>query len=304
MHSHQLNVICFISCLLVSGCVTHRDRNPHNDVLIFGTSTKLALDVSAPIQNASIPEFTLGYKRLEAVWMPLKPQIPQSAGPPANYYAQRMSTLISGLNSCTASLAIAIPDSQERAKFCLAALLPADKYVSFSSGVSSDKGGGDFEIDTYSVFASLGAKGGLSFNSASGNLAQFFATGIAAQRLGANPDVGLALNAKAPEQNKKEADAEIEKSKEVQALIEGGASPEEAVRLANGTQAAVEKLQNEITATKTCVVAWNGSPPPELKGASSIYIAQTFYTDEPRLVAELEANDVARKEILKICNDM
>lgn len=44
---------------------------PHNDVMIFGTETKFAFDVSTQPQNASVPEFTLGYKRKEFVWMPL-----------------------------------------------------------------------------------------------------------------------------------------------------------------------------------------------------------------------------------------
>src|SRR5437899_4879752 len=50
-----------------AGCTTLR----HNDVLIFGTDTKLAVDVSAAPTSGGAPEITIGYKRQEAVWMPL-----------------------------------------------------------------------------------------------------------------------------------------------------------------------------------------------------------------------------------------
>ena len=280
----------------LSACITHRDRNPHNDVLIFGTTTKVALDVSAPVQNAAIPEFTLGYKRLEAVWMPLKPEGGIDADP--SFITQ---TLLSDLNDCSLQLQSSIPDDTERAKFCLTALLPADKYVSLASGVSDDKGGTELEIDTYSVFASLGARGGLSVNSASGNLAQFFATGIAAQRLGANPTIGQALNAQAPEAAAKQAEAQIAQSAEVQALLDGGATPEQAAALASGTEASIASLDKELTESKACAQAWDGSPPAALTDANAINIASNFHADEATLISLLRQDDVARKAIITAC---
>lgn len=83
----------------LAACVTHRDKNPHNDVLIFGATTKVAIDVSAPIQNAAIPEFTLGYKRLEAVWTPLKSEGSFDQDP-----SKTTAALLSNLNSCTSQL--------------------------------------------------------------------------------------------------------------------------------------------------------------------------------------------------------
>jgi hypothetical protein len=60
------SILFFGIIFLLGACAV-----PHNDVMVFGTETKFALDVSAQPQNASIPEFTLGYKRKEFVWMPL-----------------------------------------------------------------------------------------------------------------------------------------------------------------------------------------------------------------------------------------
>lgn len=198
--------IITVCVLSIQGCILNRDKNPHNDVLVFGTTTKFALDVSAPIQNGGVPEFTLGYKRLEAVWMPLKPNGEEDKKP-----NDETLDLIKKIKKCDSELKATITDQDKRNTFCLTAVLPSGKYVSVSSGIDQAKGGNNLEIDTYSVFASLGAKGTLGFNSASGNLAQFFATGVAAQRLGANQAVGMALNAKAPEAEVETA--KVEKSK-------------------------------------------------------------------------------------------
>lgn len=268
MHRRILTAGALGGLAILSACITHKDRNPHNDVLIFGTTTKLGVDVSAPVQNGAVPELTLGYKRLEAVWMPLRPQG-------------------------------AAPDSDD-------SNLIDNKYASLSSGVDPSKGGHLFELDTYSVFASLGAKGGVSFNSASGNLAQFFATGIAAQRLGTNPSVSEALNATAPEAAAEKATAQAKQAeaekfpKTVQVLIDAGASPEEAATLASETD--VEKTQADIETLKAtgCVQAWNKTPPASLTHDQGKSIAISG-GEETEISEELLANEAARKAILSAC---
>ena len=202
--------------LLISCQPLNRNKHPHNDVLVFGTSTKFAADFSAPIQAAGMYELTLGYKRLEAVWMPLKPNGNANHNP-----VDDVQTLINNLGKCTndSNLKKIFSDGPTiLAKFCLTMLLPKGKYVSVSSGLSQDKGGETIEIDTYSVFASLGGKTNFGLNSASGSIAQFFATGVAAQRLGANSAIGLALNANSAkaEEEKAKSEAEIQKTKQAE----------------------------------------------------------------------------------------
>lgn len=70
MYYSRLTTIALIAAftMLASGCV----NTPHNDVLIFGTNTKLAFDVSSDPANAGTPSFTLGYKRQEVAWVPLR----------------------------------------------------------------------------------------------------------------------------------------------------------------------------------------------------------------------------------------
>ncbi len=58
--------------MLVAACETVK----HNDVLIFGTNTKVAFDVSSDPTNAGIPSLTLGYKRQEVALVPLMANCP------------------------------------------------------------------------------------------------------------------------------------------------------------------------------------------------------------------------------------
>lgn len=282
-----------ISGILVS-CATDR---PHNDVLIFGTSTKLALDVSAPVQNAGIPEFTLGYKRQEAVWMPLKPSDAETN----RDKSARAREAANALTSCYQTLALTVPDLKQRRTICMGVVLPSDKYVSYASGLNADKGGNGGEIDTYSVFASFGASGNLSSSGASGNLAQFFATGIAAQRLGANPGVGVALNSIAPKAIEETKKAEAEKSKEFQALIAGGASPEDAEKLAKGVPAALIQFQKDIEKALTCSTAWKAAGKvPAALSANAQRIVMTSANDDV-FKADIKFDGIARQSILTNC---
>lgn len=137
MHYSRLRKIILVvtMSIIASGCANKQ----HNDVLIFGTNTKVAFDVSTDPANAGTPSFTLGYKRQEVAWVPLN----------AN------GTLVK------------------------------------SGGTTDDTSGSKYigknkeQVDTYSVFASFGGKFGAGTQNEAA-LSQFFATGIAAQHLGAS----------------------------------------------------------------------------------------------------------------------
>lgn len=130
----------------------------HRDNIIFGTDTKFGIDIAPATTNGSAAQFTLGYKRVEFVNMPL---------------------LVNGGDSKACSSASGSP--------CAAENLEAAKYLS--------RGGeAGLQADAYSVFASFGAEFGGGPNSTGGGLAQFFATGNAAQSLGSNTSIGRALS--------------------------------------------------------------------------------------------------------------
>lgn len=151
--------------LTLWGCATPK----HTNTLIFGTSTRVAFDVSQDPTGAL--GVTLGYKRHEAVWMPLQANEKQGKGtetlPPAD-----------------------CEKSGNPKQSC--------KFVGTGSNNGAAGGGA---VDTYSVLATFGG----SFNGNAGNgaqlgaqagLAQYFATGMAARLLAAVGGAAL-VNTKA-----------------------------------------------------------------------------------------------------------
>jgi len=189
------------AALLLSGCSV-----PHNDVLIFGTNTKFAVDVSASAATGGVPELTVGYKRQEAVWMPLVVNAQDSA-----VVSQLATSLQTSFNQCMAN-AGADASAQEA---CRRGLADGLKYVGTSGGsgaldISTRSGSGTLDDrDAYSVFASFGARfgaeGGANTAEAQGGIAQFFATGVAAQRLGANARIGDALKVESTSEKTEDA---------------------------------------------------------------------------------------------------
>ncbi len=217
----------------------------HNDVLIFGTDTKLALDVSTSAASGGSPEVTIGYKRQEAVWMPLVVNGRGVSGAPlqtlcvkpnaadaskydlatcdANATPADWACLNSTTNGYAPCAGAPLPRQQicgdDKASRTLCSFdVDTRKYVGSAEPRDGKPGG----TDAYSVFASFGAD--ITGNGTGGKvgLAQFFATGIAAQRLAANSQVASALSVQPPETGVAMAAASAAQSPEVLAAIEAG----------------------------------------------------------------------------------
>lgn len=152
--------ILIASSLLASGC-TQTVR--HTNTLLFATNTQIA--ISAGTSATAQPDITIGYKRQEAVVMPLV----------ANY----------------------APDPKEPGK-----LVPCGNATSppADSCLIVGKNGTSGAQDSYSVLASFGAKFGAKGNGpqpeASVGIAQYFATGVAAQLLAATGGASIISTAK------------------------------------------------------------------------------------------------------------
>ena len=157
MKSNQLfypvrdKVLFYLPMLLLIGCSTPQ----HTNVLIFGTNTKFALDLSQdPTGGVGV---TLGFKREEAVWMPLLPNQSKSTN---------NETMVPA--TCTSNTA-------------------CPKYLG-SDGTNTD---------TYSVLASFGSKVGSGLDpqankaEVKAQIAQYFATGLAARELAIRGGAGL-----------------------------------------------------------------------------------------------------------------
>jgi hypothetical protein len=151
-----------IACLTLAACTS---TPQHSNTLIFGTSTRLAIDVSQEPTGAL--GATIGYKRHEAVWMPLLAnETVQSGGTPPT--PARCSTD------------------------------PCRKFV----GEAGSQGGaaGRGARDTYSVLATFTGdmSGSAQGAQAKAGVAQYFATGLAARLLaqyGGAAAVGSAASA-------------------------------------------------------------------------------------------------------------
>jgi hypothetical protein len=152
-HHRQMkkNRLILIAGLLAftSGCNTPK----HSNVLIFATNTKVAFDISydPKIQQ---PNITLGFSRQEGVWMPLL----------ANYG----------------------PDGLEPGPLTITTTPPPAIVSQIAPPLYQGNEGND--RDTYSVIATFKGRGaakgsGTSGTEASGSIAQFFATGLAAREL-------------------------------------------------------------------------------------------------------------------------
>jgi len=159
-----------------SGCATL----PHNNVLLFGTDTKVALDISTSATSGGAPQITLGYRRAEATWMPL--------------VVNKQSCDGSGCSVETLEIESGKADTiKYQGKKTTTIFEDGDRTKPKSEVVVED---------SYSVFASFGAKFSGEGNSTSvqgsGGLAQFFATGIAAQKLAENDGVEDVLKVSTP----------------------------------------------------------------------------------------------------------
>ncbi|TGY90542.1 hypothetical protein E5163_05320 [Marinicauda algicola] len=193
--------------LALAGCNT-----PHNDVLVFGTSTLVGVDIKPEPENGAA-SIALGYRREEAVWMPLLINGEWSRfAPQAVCEGEEAGSCLQSLDDDARWRAV-IDDAcpayrtagTETAADCMARLhrlypnRPFDgdpRYVGRS--VETRTVGGRTEIrttrdDAYSVFASVGADISAGTSNGTVGVAQFFATGLAAQALAQNDSVADAL---------------------------------------------------------------------------------------------------------------
>lgn len=172
MHSRFYKLASGLSiALLAGGCV---QATRHSNTMVFGTNTSIGLKVGA--SAASIPEVQIGYARQEAVIMPLVANTRAAAG---NYGDDL-------LNPCDLSSAV---DVRDVGKF---AVHPCSLVAINGSA-----------LDTYSVLASFGAKikgsGSTGGAEAGIGLAQYFATGMAAQMLALNGGAAVVAVSQAAE---------------------------------------------------------------------------------------------------------
>lgn len=229
-------LVFFGLLVLISGCMPS-----HSDTLVFGTSTKFAVDLSLSSTTNS-PSLTVGYSRQEGVWMPL--------------YVNARDSKFGNFSS-------------------------SKTFKNFSSNSNGLKyvGNQGGDRDTYSVMASFGAdiKAG---SEATVGIAQYFATGLAARHLAKNERVAETLSIQSPDKQtldaQKKATENLEKALTYKELLDAqNVGNEQAIQdnakielivknlapdgqvkglenfLAKKELSSIEKLKKQLLATKT-----------------------------------------------------
>lgn len=144
------NVAALTAMVALSGCV---QATRHSNTMIFGTNTHFG--IRAGTTPTSVPEVNIGYSRQEAVVMPLVANVADDG------HTQKPCDLTTPIE-----------------------VLGGHGFAVHPCALVAIKGEAQ---DSYSVLASFGAKfaGGAKADgsTASGGLAQYFATGMAAQML-------------------------------------------------------------------------------------------------------------------------
>lgn len=142
----------------LSGCV---QATRHSNAIVFGTNTSLGIKVGP--NATSVPSIVVGYDRQEAVFLPVVANVESTTDTAGNNL----------LEPCNPTVAV---ESSDSTRF---AVHPCSLVAINGSA-----------MDSYSVLASFGANfaadGDTTGVGASGGLAQYFATGMAAQLLAVN----------------------------------------------------------------------------------------------------------------------
>ena len=170
-------IIGGMGLMMLSGCA-----GLGKDTLVFGTDTKVAVDVSA--DPAGHPSFTLGYKRREMIWLPLSSG---DAAPPTHLCVTDQSKKLlcapigddpsKGTHVCVVPpQAVDQVTAQTATGDPLLCISASDKRGYLYKGTASNN-----DSDAYSVMASFGLD---TYGGGGGaKIAQFIATGIAARNL-------------------------------------------------------------------------------------------------------------------------
>lgn len=168
-------IVGSIGLLALAGCT-----GLGKDTLVFGTDTKLALDVSG--DPSGQPSFTLGYKRRELIWLPLSSGM---WGTPTHLCVLAANSKLlcesvkkdptKGSHVCVATTA-----TQNNALTASGDLLLCDSVANVQSHLYQGTSASGRDKDSYSVMASFGLD---TYGTQGAKIAQFIATGIAARNL-------------------------------------------------------------------------------------------------------------------------
>ncbi len=171
----------FAAGLALTGCV---QATRHSNTMVFGTNTTFG--IKAGTTTGEVPEIVIGYHRQEAVIMPLVANTVSSEDPNL-------------LSPCDLTTPVTVTGNAQFAVHPCSLVATNQKSQ-----------------DSYSVLASFGASYDVNGTGAKGGLAQYFATGVAAQILAAKGGAALVATGEAAK-----ASAATDATDSIAALITG-----------------------------------------------------------------------------------
>ena len=209
---------------MLSGCV---QATRHSNALVFGTNTSLGIKVGA--EASQTPGILVGYSRQEAVVVPLVANVEDATGVGGD------GTPLNRLKPCDLTRAVATSGAPFAVHPC--------SLVAVNGKA----------MDSYSVLASFGANFDLGTHdgTAKGGLAQYFATGMAAQLLATMGGASVvAVGSAATASALKTPDAE----QAIEALYGDDASFKMGRTIVTPFEDFVTRLQALVTATDPLVL--------------------------------------------------
>lgn len=192
----QLATVALLPAL-AGGCV---QMTRHSNMMIFGTNT--VVGIRAGVNATSVPEVAIGYTRQEAVVLPLVANV-------ASVPAKTTTTTTHNVDGSTQTQTIAENGEQNRLEPCNLGVTPggAPTPNGYFIHPCSLVGINGKALDSYSVLASFGGhfKGTSEKDKpeASASIAQYFATGVAAQTLALNGGASVVATGEAAAESAK-----------------------------------------------------------------------------------------------------
>lgn len=202
MRGQAIVLVTILAAAALAGCST-----AGNEVMIFATDTKVAIDISA--DPTGQPNLTIGYKRREGVWLPLSAR--DIAASPTHTCRPTSTTKLDckpielsdiGTHVCRAT------DQEGNALFG-SQKLNCQSLGDVRRHSYEGRGGADAR-DSYSVMASFGLK---ATTTGGAEIAQYFATGLAARALATQGGAAL-VNTQAVSPEVQQAALEMKTNKE------------------------------------------------------------------------------------------
>lgn len=207
MHRRNIRLtVAAGAAIILGGCAT-----AGNEILLFGTDTKVGISIAGDPTGS--PDFTLGYRRREAVWLPVSVG---GGGIPTHLCAGTPLQCATAEPAKGSHVCVSVATGGGNAKAGAAELL-CEEAANVRRLLYVGSQGPNAGRDAYSVIANFGLQTGVTGGT---QLAQYIATGMAARILAGKGGEKLVRGGHvAPEIEAEAAKMTVEDDKKIDAIL-------------------------------------------------------------------------------------